>query len=1320
MAALIEGTADAIIEVDLTGAVVQWNRGAEEMFGYSHQQVLGKPLTHLIVPEDQRVQADNELTSAMELRAKTDTLAQRCTEQGALLDVLVYTAPLLGEQNKVVGAASIIRDISKLRAAERQLKELNSQLESRVALRTAQVVQARDELESLVNALPYAVLAVSAEGRIYKANQKSRERFALAEENLMGRRLEEILPGDYSAQINPWLFYLPEGQVNFGEYSCAQAQALAHYQWLLIPAISQNTYKGFYFVEQDVSTLKNNKIKLAATLAEQEALLKSINAQFLLSITDQNGIIQTVNEPFCQFSGYSRDELIGQSHSIMKSGQQGKEFWGRVWQTILSGEPWRGELCNRKKNGDLYWLDTVIAPIHGADGRIERFIALRSDITARREAEAARYRVSQLLTSVLNAASEVSIIATDLNGVITVFNRGAERLLGYSADEMVGQLTPAVIHVPDEVLARSRELSEQYSELITGFDTFVYVPRKLEAETRRWTYVRKDKSEIPVLLTVTSIRSAKGEIEGYLGVAMNISEQLASQAKIAAVTEQLLQAAAVANLGIWTWEFSTDELRWNEQMFELYQQDPALGRNGQLAYQHWAERLVPEDLAGAQCALQAAIKGEAEYDLIFRLNLPSGHLRYIKAQGRISRDKHGTPVSITGINLDITELYLHEEELRLARDLAQEASRAKSQFLANISHEIRTPMNAVLGMLQLLQTTALSERQREYSHNAIGAARSLLGLLNDVLDFSKIEAGKLQLDAHEFSLEDLLHDVAIVLTGIQSAKRQVELLFDIGLDVPRYLVADKLRLQQILINLTSNALKFTEQGFVTLSIKTRKTEQQTVSLEVRVLDTGIGIAPEHQKKIFEGFTQAEASTTRRFGGTGLGLVICQRLLTLMHSQLHLSSSVGEGSQFWFELQLPVGAAPSPQAPAALYRQVLLIEEHNQARALVMEQLSPWAEEVIGVTGVPQATELMAARMAAIDLVVADWHSGNSDGVNLIKTLADNTAAALPPVVFMVRADDKELLHQRCQEAQFRPAGIVLKPIIHWHWQALWTQMARGAPVPVAPQVAVEEKPILQGLKLLVVEDNELNRQVASGLLSHLGAQVDLANSGVEAVDKLIGQHAVYDLVFMDMQMPEMDGLQATRILRQQARLQSLPIVAMTANVSPVDVQACLAAGMNDHVGKPLDIDHILAAIRRYLTLGDAPVQQEVAVAAKAQPSDAITESWPSILARFGNNTKLVLRVRDRFGAELQEQIRLLGSAINEQDATNQARVFHSIKGVAATVGAIKLAHWCAEQEKIIKAGTACDAGLAEQLTQLCDEAVGAITDLFAAHLPASS
>lgn len=1317
LAALIEGTEDAIIEVNLEGAVTQWNRGATKMFGFSDADVIGNNLSALIVPEDLRDEVEKGMQQTVERLQTISWLTERYTSKGDLLDVMVHMSPLLGEQRTVVGVAMIIRDITKLRAAERELKEFNTKLEHRVVQRTAEVEQARDELESLVNALPDAILVMNADHLIVKANQKSTERFCSLGQSLIGLPIANVLPQEYMALLSPSLAYLTQGQLDAGEYSQVHNQTKEHFQWIIIPAISHGIYSGFYFVEQNVSTLKNNKIKLAATLAEQEALLNSINAQFLLSITDKKGIIQSVNEPFCLFSGYSHEELVGASHSIVNSGFHPKEFWGEVWRHISSGKPWRGEVCNRNKQGEIFWLDTAIAPILNSEGTIERFIALRSDITARKAAELARTQMSHLLTSVLDAASEVGVIATDAHGLITVFNSGAERLLGYSAAEMVGKQTPAIIHLPEEVIARGYELSEGAGEVIEGFEVFVHIPRLVGAETRRWTYVRKDSSHVPVSLTATAIRDMNGTIEGYLGIAMDISEQLASQAQLRAITEQLLQAAAVANLGIWTWSLGDNSLHWNDQMFELYQQDPNLGVTGQLAYQHWRERVHPEDIACIERALQKAMDGEEEFNVLARLCMPDGTVRYTKAIAQVLRDASGAPFSMTGVNIDITEHFLQEETLRVARDLAQEANLAKSQFLANMSHEIRTPMNAILGMLQLLQTTGLTGRQIDYSHNAINAAQSLLGLLNDVLDFSKIEAGKLQLDVHEFSLQQLLNDVQIVLTGIQGTKRQVEILFDIGRDIPLNVVADKLRLQQILINLTSNALKFTERGFVKLSIALRARDKNAIKLEVRVEDTGIGIALEHQQKIFEGFTQAEASTTRRFGGTGLGLVICQRLLALMNSTLNLTSTPGFGSQFWFSITLPLGQAHEINQPSVQFEQVLLVEDNAQARALYALDLADWVAHINTAVSGREAVELIQKKsIEAIDLLIIDWAMSEQNGFVTALAIKQLLAEKMPPLVFMVLNEDRETLYEQCKAANIHPAGVILKPIIPWHWGNLFQTLQGSVQAHSPVQSANSEIAVLNGLNLLVVEDNDLNRQVAEGLLTHLGAQVDLAFSGVDAVTKLIEQKLQYDLVFMDMQMPLMDGLQATRRLREEPSLAKLPIVAMTANVSPADVQACLAAGMNDHVGKPLDIQQMLKVMGRYVSLASEPGKPS---APAALPS-AVTEAWETILLRFGKNIKLIRRATSQFASELERQLALLRSAVEAQDSETQARCFHSVKGVAATVGASKLAKWCADKEKAVKAGSAANTRQIEEFVQLSQEAVEHIGQLIEINLGPSA
>ncbi len=363
-------------------------------------------------------------------------------------------------------------------------------------------------------------------------------------------------------------------------------------------------------------------------------------------------------------------------------------------------------------------------------------------------------------------------------------------------------------------------------------------------------------------------------------------------------------------------------------------------RDGGLVYEHWRSRLHPEDLERTEASLRAAVEGRGNYDVIFRVVLPDGGIRFIQAGAQVERDADGNPLQVTGINIDITSDQQLQARLREAKEQADAASAAKSSFLANMSHEIRTPMNAVLGMLQLARQTDLNERQRDYLDKASSAATSLLGLLNDILDYSKIEAGKLVLEMLPFELEPLMQDLAVVLSGNQGDK-DVEVIFDIDPELPSAVVGDRLRLQQILINLAGNALKFTARGHVLVSLRRLAHDAHLVRLRVLVADTGIGISAEQQQRIFEGFTQAEASTSRRFGGTGLGLFICKRLVDLMGGELRVESAPGSGSRFWFDLDLDVAHDQPLRAacPGAGEPLRLLVADDNLVAGELLDRYS---------------------------------------------------------------------------------------------------------------------------------------------------------------------------------------------------------------------------------------------------------------------------------------------------------------------------------------------------------------------------------------------
>ena len=544
-----------------------------------------------------------------------------------------------------------------------------------------------------------------------------------------------------------------------------------------------------------------------------------------------------------------------------------------------------------------------------------------------------------------------------------------------------------------------------------------------------------------------------------------------------------------------------------------------------------------------------------------------------------------------------------QSDLVVARDLAESNSVAKSQFLANMSHEIRTPMNGILGMLKLLQGTELTSMQMDYVRKTEGATRSLLSLINDILDFSKIEAGKMTLDARAFSPDRLLADLSVILSANLKSK-SVEVLFDIDPALPSALRGDDLRLQQVLINLGSNAIKFTTAGEVVLQVRVLDRTERDVLLAFSVRDSGIGIAAENQKRIFDGFSQAEASTTRRFGGTGLGLAISRRIVNLLGGELRVESTLGHGSIFRFEARFALvdeaEQSVMPQAQDSLPAQglpgspgtpikALMVDDNPPSLALMaaMAKALGWqAETVFSGEQAVLRVEEQARKGAAYHVILLDWEMPGMDGWQTARELRKLPSFdQAPPLIIMATGHASEMFAQRSAREQAMLNGFVIKPIAPAMLrESVTSALAKAGKVaagrlPAGLQTAVQRQR-LQGLKLLVAEDNKINQMVAQGLLTKEGADVTMVENGELAVQAVKTAQPAFDAVLMDIQMPVMDGYEATRAIRRDLGMHDLPVIAMTANAMASDRDACLAVGMNDHVGKPFELDALVATLRQ--------------------------------------------------------------------------------------------------------------------------------------------
>jgi PAS domain S-box-containing protein len=1057
-------------------------------------------------------------------------------------------------------------------------------------------------------------------------------------------------------------------------------------------------------------------------LRETEQFFRSVLelAPDALMVVDANGTIQLANAQSEVVFGYTREELIGQSVDMLVPAdvRPGHAELRAGFHEAPTAREMRANRALRavRKDGSEFPVEVGLSPLPLRQSYGAQVAVSIRDITERKRAEAdlqRRREELQRINFLADSALDLTKagywhVPLDGSGWYTSSER-AVRIFG-------DQENPEHRYRLDEWIAHAREGDEAAANAMT--DNFERAVRgEIPVFDAVYAYRRPADGRVVWLHDLGHVvRDATGKAVEMLGVVQDINEQKLAEDDLQRSKAELQRMNFLADTALELtkagyWHVPLDGSGWynsSERAVRIFGDPPTADHRYTL--EHWAEhvRLGDEEAAkNTADNFQAAVEGRVSvYDATYAYKRPvDGRVVWIHALGNVVKGWDGKPRDMYGVTQDITDFKLLELELVGAKQKAEEATQAKSMFLANMSHEIRTPMNAIIGMTHLALKTDLTGKQRDYLTKVRGAAGALLGIINDILDFSKIEAGKLDIENSDFRFEDVLENLSTVV-GQKAHEKNLEFLISAQPDIPPNLVGDPLRLGQILVNLVNNAVKFTERGEVLVRAEAAEQVAGRVKLKFSVRDTGIGMTPEQSARLFQAFSQADVSTTRKFGGTGLGLSISKRLVEMMGGEIWVESQAGVGSTFYCTAWFGVGSEEQGSRrfiPRLTGIRALVVDDNAQAREILSDSLRGFALRTEAVASGKEALRALAAADAndPYRLVLMDWHMPEMDGLETSAIIKRERRLRNVPHIIMVTAFGREEV--RAQAEEIGIDGYLLKPVsASVLYDSLMDMFGKHESESGQPSRHKGESREYnaRGVRVLLVEDNEMNQQVATELLESAGAQVTVAGHGGIAV-KLLREGPdppPFDVVLMDLQMPEMDGHTAARLLRAEPRFKDLPILAMTAHALVEERQRCLESGMNDHVTKPIDPDALFAALNRWVKPREAPAAVATAPAASADPSDLPEIEGIDVtggLKRVAGNRRLYRSLLGQFAEKQAPVCGQIAEALEKGDRGLAERLAHTVKGVAGNLGIGGVQAAAGKVERGIREGQAVSGQLVE-------------------------